>query len=288
MIVLEESNGRSGVRRETVIEKGPAHANPTGLSRKRGMAQPRWSVRSFPLGVRSFGSGACSFRLGVCFFVLMLAALIQPAPAWSITAGQIDDFQDGTTQGWGVGGTPPVPPANVVSGGPDGVGDAYLELNAHGGTGAGSRLAVDNFVQWTGDYLNGGFTHVVLDVILLTSPSVSLRLALSGPGGAFASANPVGVSSFSDWQFIEFSLDPADLIAVSEDATLELTLLNVTGLRLFHSSGPPGLPAGGIPNGDPIAAILGVDNIEVVPEPSGWMMLVAGSGLLSALYRRRR
>ena len=227
-------------------------------------------------------------RLGVCSFVVMLAALAQPAPAWSITAGQIDDFQDGTTQGWSVGGVSPLPPVNVSSGGPDGVGDAYLELGSHGGSGPGSRLAVDNALQWTGDYLNGGFTHIVLDASLFSSRSVSLRLALSGPGGAFASADPVVVTPSGGWQLVEFSLAPEDLIAVSQNATLELTLLNVTSLRLFHSSGPPGLPAGGIPNGETIAAILGVDNIEVVPEPSSWLMLVAGSGLLSALYRRRR
>jgi hypothetical protein len=218
----------------------------------------------------------------------MLAALVQPAPAWSITTGQIDDFQDGTTQGWSVGGVSPLPPINVSSGGPDGIGDAYLELASHGTGGPGSRLAVDNAVQWRGDYLNGAFTHIVLDVSLFSSPSVSLRLALSGHGGAFVSTNAVAVPPFSDWHLIEFSLDPADLVAVSENATLELTLLNVTSLRLFHSSGPPGLPAGGIPNGEPIAAILGVDNIEVVPEPSSWLMLIAGSGLLSALHRRRR
>ena len=182
----------------------------------------------------------------------------------------------------------PLPPVNVSSGGPDGIGDAYLELGSHGGGGPGSRLAVDNAVQWSGDYLNGAFTHIVLDVSLFSSPSVSLRLALSGHGGAFVSANAVAVPAFSDWHFIEFSLDPADLVAVSENATLELTLLNMTSLRLFHSSGPPGLPAGGIPNGERIAATLGVDNIEVVPEPSSWLMLIAGSGLLSALYRRRR
>ena len=226
-------------------------------------------------------------RLGVCCFAVMLGALSQSDPAWSITAGQIDDFQDSTTQGWSVGGTPPVPPMNVSSGGPDGVGDAYLELNSHGGAGAGSRLAVDNAVQWTGDYLNGGFTHIVIDASLFSSPSVSLRLALSGPGGAFVSADPVVVPSFTNWQLIEFSLDPADLIAVPEGGDLDLTLLNVTSLRLFHSSGPPELGLGGIPKGEPIAAILGVDNIEVVPEPSSWLMLVAGSGLLSALYRRR-
>jgi hypothetical protein len=176
----------------------------------------------------------------------------------------------------------------VSSSGPDGIGDRYLELTALGGAGPGSRLAVDNALQWAGNYLHGGFTHVVFDAKLFTSPSVSLRLALSGSGGAFASADPVVVPANSGWQFVEFSLDPADLIAVSENATIDLTLLDMTSLRIFHSSGPPELPVGGIPIGEIIAAKLGVDNIELVPEPSSWQMLIAGVGLLSALYRRRR
>lgn len=195
-------------------------------------------------------------RLGVCYFAVMLGALSQPDPAWSITAGQIDDFQDGTTQGWSVGGTPPVPPMNVSSGGPEGVGDAYLELNSHGGAGAGSRLAVDNAVQWTDDYLNGGFTHIVIDASLFSSPSVSLRLALSGPGGAFVSADPVVVPSFTNWQLIEFSLDPADLIAVPEGGgsrphALERDLASPLPQLRAAGVGPGRHPEGGADRRDP-------------------------------------
>jgi hypothetical protein len=93
--------------------------------------------------------------------------------------------------------------------------------------------------------------------------------------------------AFSGWQLAEFSLDAVDLIAVSEGATLELTLSNVTSLRLFHSAGAPGLPAGGNPNGEPIVASLGVDNIEAVPEPSQPVFLAAGLATLWSLARWR-
>jgi hypothetical protein len=226
-------------------------------------------------------------RLSVCSFIVTLGALAQPAPAWSITAWQIDDFQDGTTAGWGVGVVSPVPPVNVASGGPDGAGDAYLELTSLGGGGPGSRLAVDNDLQWAGDYLAEGITGVVLDANLFSANPVSLRLGLIGPGGAFASATPVVLPAFSGWQLAEFSLDAADLVAVSEGATLNLTLSNVTSLRVFHSAGPPTLPAGGIPNGEPIVASLGFDNIEAIPEPAQPVFLAAGLATLLSLPRWR-
>ena len=226
-------------------------------------------------------------RLGVCSLVVTLGALAQPAPAWSITAGQIDDFQDGTTAGWGVGVVSPVPPVNVASGGPDGVGDAYLELTSLGGIGPGSRLAVDNALQWTGDYLAEGITNVVLDAHVFSANPVSLRLGLIGPGGAFASATPVVLPAFSGWQLAEFSLDAADLVAVSDGATLDLTLSNVASLRVFHSAGPPTLGVNFIPVGEPISASLGVDNIEAVPEPSQPVLLAAGLAALWSLARWR-
>jgi hypothetical protein len=62
-----------------------------------------------------------------------------------------DNFEDGTTQGWFVPGDHPVPPTNILTGGPSGVGDNYLQVTALGGDGPGSRLSVQNFSQWTGD-----------------------------------------------------------------------------------------------------------------------------------------
>ena len=76
----------------------------------------------------------------------------------------IDDFEDGTTAGWHVGDPAqhPAPPVNVSTGGPAGAGDAYLQLQALGGSGAGSRLSVLNLSQWTGDFT--GVPAIEMDV----------------------------------------------------------------------------------------------------------------------------
>jgi hypothetical protein len=84
---------------------------------------------------------------------LLVAMLIYPRLASPVTLGQIDTFEDGTTQNWLVGllGAPhPAPPVNVPTGGPAGVDDNYLLLSAIGGVGAGNRLTAINVSQWGG------------------------------------------------------------------------------------------------------------------------------------------
>ena len=92
----------------------------------------------------------------------LAAALTLAQGAAAVTLGQIDDFEDGTTQGWvvgiGTGATSPVPPVAVATGGPDGADDGYLLLTSVGGFGAGSRLAVINATQWAGDYTTSGIS----------------------------------------------------------------------------------------------------------------------------------
>ena len=106
--------------------------------------------------------------------ILALTALTA-STAWAVPVG-IDDFEDGTTAGWHVGdpGAHPAPPVNVSTGGPAGAGDAYLQLEALGGGGPGSRLSVLNLSQWTGD-----FTSV---------PAIGMDVNNFGPDDLVASA----------------------------------------------------------------------------------------------------
>src|SRR4051794_16073357 len=91
--------------------------------------------------------------------VVMTAAWLWPPFAGAEpVVGQVDTFEDGTTQGWIVNllgqGPPPAAalPTNVPTGGPGGSGDHFLELNSVGGQGAGSRLVALNLdARWTGD-----------------------------------------------------------------------------------------------------------------------------------------
>lgn len=57
--------------------------------------------------------------------LIMIAAFV--APVRAIVVGQIDDFQDGSTQGWGGYAVP----TNVPTGGPSGAGDKYLKLTSN-------------------------------------------------------------------------------------------------------------------------------------------------------------
>jgi hypothetical protein len=99
------------------------------------------------------------FMLRACFVVTIIFGSMTAA-----TIGQVDTFQDGTTMGWFVPGMSPNPPANSPTGGPGGIGDAYLALSSNGGMGPGGRLAVLNDSQWAGDYLAAGIVMISMDV----------------------------------------------------------------------------------------------------------------------------
>ncbi len=219
-------------------------------------------------------------------FVVAVAALAG-RPASAVTLGQVDTFEDGTTQGWVVGvggsqGSHPAPPANVPSNGPAGADDAFLLLNAvGGGEQPGGRLTVLNLSQWTGDYAAAGVTAITMDVLNLGNTDLSLRLLfedpVSGPPSNRA-ASTVGISlpSGGGWTSVVFPIAPGDLTALM--GTVEEALGGATVLRIFHSSSAT-FP------GEPIVAQLGVDNVRAVPEPSSTLLVVCG---LAALAGRRR
>ncbi len=220
-----------------------------------------------------------SGRLSVPILLVGLAACPALAPA-SIVLGQIDDFQDFTEMNWGGGALP----YNVPTDGPGGVGDAYLEVTSTGTGGSGSRLGTFNDFQWTGDYITAGVTGIDLDMRNPGNVALEMRiLLLFGAGGHFTSAVPVVVPPDNQWHNYYLGLTPADLAAVDGGFNANATLSNVPRLLLRHD---PGTPSG--INGAPaIAAILGVDNITAVPEPSTALLLALLGGLTARRPRRR-
>ena len=219
--------------------------------------------------------------------VLVLAlTAFTVSTAWALPVG-IDDFEDGTTAGWHVGDpdSHPAPPVNVPTGGPAGVDDAYLQLQAFGGTGPGSRLSVLNLSQWTGDFTN--IAAIGMDVNNFGPNEVVLRLlfvnfpdAPGPPTDVAWTLAPVVVPSGSDWNMVGFSLDPSNLFAPF--GTVFGALSDVDELRIFHNPDPAfGGPQVGAP---PVVVTLGVDNIGVIlettpiPEPSSMLLMLAGLG----------
>ena len=231
-------------------------------------------------------------RIFMCTLAICAVAITHAAA--SPIAGQIDDFQDGTTMGWAVaalGSPTPAPPINVGSGGPAGVGDAYLQLTSIGGTGPGSRLAAFNGAQWAGDYLAAGIGAIAMDVQNFSAADLFLRLAFEDPVGgppadvAFSTV-PIVLPASSGWMHVVFPIGLTDLSAGL--GSVDTALSNTTLLRLYHSDVPtfpnPVFP---IPA---IVAELGADNIEAlaapVPEPATWLLLFGG--VAAAVRRLRR
>lgn len=212
-------------------------------------------------------------------FALLAVLALGATPARAtIVFGQIDDFEDGTTQFW-TGG---LGPANIPSGGPAGAGDHYLQLVATGGSGPGSRLGAYNDNQWNGDYLAANVSSIEADLRNFGSTGdLSLRLLFFGSGGNFTSTVPLIIPNDGDWHHVIFGITPADLTAVDGGFDVNATLSGTNRLLIRHQVGPPaGSFAGTVIDGE-----MGMDNVTALPEPTT-LGLFLGGLLLTA--RRRR
>ncbi len=212
-------------------------------------------------------------------FGLLAAALTASAPAAAVILGQIDDFQDGTTQGWTSGPMNPNPPINLPDVGPAGPGDDSLQITSVGGIGPGSRFVAFNGTQWAGDYPSAGVDMIVLDVNNLASVTLNLRIALDGAGGRFVTMASVPIAVGSGWQTVALSIAPADLTSAG-GLDVNATLAAVTQLRVISAANPTF-------QGDVITAQGLVDNVIAAPEPAQSILLAAGLALVGLLPRRR-
>ena len=237
-----------------------------------------------------------SSQLATALSLVLVVGLAARAEA--IPVG-VDDFEDGTTMGWFVPGASPLPPINSSTGGPGGLGDAYLQLEANAALpppGAGTRLSVLNSSQWTGNFREAGIVAIAMDVFVAEQEGFAEELTLrllfedfDGPGPpanlALTLANVV-VSAGQGWTTVVFDLSAANL-AQAGFGTVEGALTDVDTMRIFHNPDPsfPG-PGSGIPT---VTTRVGIDNIRAiveVPEPATFALLFGGLG--AALLRSRR
>src|SRR5437870_4753331 len=116
--------------------------------------------------------------------IILSAAIIclLPAAAFGITAGQVDNFQDGTTDNWG---DPAGNSLNIATGGPAGAGDRYMQVSS-GTFGGGPRLITFNQSQWIGNYVSAGVSGVSMDLKNFGPSTIPIRIAIrEGTGGSF-------------------------------------------------------------------------------------------------------
>ncbi len=207
--------------------------------------------------------------------------ILAGSPATAIVQGQMDDFQDGTTQNW-IGGSDPT---NIADGGPDGAGDRYLKLTAQQGPlGTVPVLGTNNRTQWTGNYVAAEVLAVGFDLNNYGPELVALRIALFGPGGTFVTTNEFALDAGSGWTWVEFGLGEADLTCTQDcPGTLAQTLAGVTRVLLRHDPDPISTPG----QSNAVIATLGVDNVTALPEPGSLPLIAAGLALLACTPRRR-
>jgi hypothetical protein len=203
--------------------------------------------------------------------LLALAA----APAQAVSLGQVDDFQAGTTQGWGGGSLT----TNIGTGGPTGAGDRYLQISA-----ASGRLGANVLAPWNGDYTAAGVSALSFDLNNFGPDPVALRITLFGAGGAFTTTSAVVLAPGSGWVTVVFGLGAADLTLTQGIGTLADTLANANTLLIRHDSDPISPPG----QSNPVTATLGIDNVTAVPEPGTAGLLATGLAALAAGGRRSR
>jgi len=213
-----------------------------------------------------------------------LSLLMVTTASAGIVGGQVDDFEEGTAQGWGN----PTDTSGLMLGGPSGAGDTYLNVFTNFNTsGPGSTPAVFNTDQWAGDYIASGVDEISMDLANFTTvhadpTTLNLRLMIfTGFGSIFTTTATVDLANDGAWGTYSFDISEGGVTLVDGGIDYETAMTDVTRLLIRHQ---PGAPAG--INGAPPFPVgnFGVDNITALPTPGG----VAILGMATLLSARRR
>jgi hypothetical protein len=195
--------------------------------------------------------------------ISLLIGVTCPATA-QISAGQLDDFQQGGAQGWQEGASSPNPPQVISTGGPAGAGDAFLQNLSSGSGSAGGKMTVFNTnSRWRGNYIDAGITALEADLNNLGSTPLTIRFDLVRLD-PMTNSQQVFTQGFelepgSGWQRATFSLEIDDLFTSGDPAAI---LSDVRQLRIVHD--PRATPSDPQP---PVSGLLAIDNIRAVGAP---------------------
>ncbi|HJQ79885.1 MAG TPA: hypothetical protein VJ828_08020, partial [Lacipirellulaceae bacterium] len=111
-----------------------------------------WSTRN----LKGLNAGQYDLRRQGLVISLVASFAVAGSPCWAITLGHVDNFNDGTTQGWGVGSAGDFP-VNQPDLGQSGAGDHALWMATAGAGGTVPNLLVFNVsTNWTGNWTAAG------------------------------------------------------------------------------------------------------------------------------------
>lgn len=211
-----------------------------------------------------------------------------------VMSGQMDDFQNGTVQGWIIGnGNPSGFGTSVVSNaGPNGMGDYALDYSSTGGGGISSRMVVFNqTLKWQGNYLQQDIELIRFDVKAEVN-NLNLKIAFQrGTNDNFtriATIDPIVVDAGTGWTSVEIPLAIDNFEIVDNylgNYSISEVLENVSVMRILSSTSSLWL-------GESIAANMQLDNItattslstntfktnnvfEILPNPASSKMTIA-------------
>lgn len=210
-------------------------------------------------------------RIAAALFSCLAGALVCAEPARAVISGQLDTFEDGTSDSWmnGFGDLA------TGTGGPAGAADHFLRIDADG-NGAGGKLVGYNSNQWTGNFVLAGVNSIEMDLkaISITAGAsvLTVRIAFRSATGALISAGASGYVSSAgaviavdgQWHHVVFrfsSLIPINSSGGVPPAPLNTFLRGPAEFRIIHAASPSLV-------GDAIIASMGIDNIHAIPSLS--------------------
>ena len=144
-----------------------------------------------------------------------------------MSANQVDDFEDATTQNWIIGGprSAVFPPANVATDGPNGLDDNYLTYTSTSpemGRSGSKTVLFSAGAQWSSNFTSEGIVAIKFDVRVRIN-DLNLRVAFQGPNGKrICTTNAVSALAGSGWQTFTIPISASDFTAVGEDQELYL------------------------------------------------------------------
>jgi hypothetical protein len=206
----------------------------------------------------------CLYNKGFCIGLITAALTALSASASLLT--QIDTFDSGL-ENWAGMVQPGGSLTNVATGGPDGTGDAYLQI-LRDSVPYEFHIATYNTNQWAGDYVTECITalRVGINHIAGTDP-LRIRIMIWGDGGVWGSTSTTPLpAAGGGWNTYTFGLTASDLVHVSGGTTnLSDTLSTVNRIQIRHDYDGLPTPPGSHPQH--VHGTLGIDNMEAISEP---------------------
>ena len=182
-----------------------------------------------------------------------------------VSAGQTDDFEDETRQGWAVGNAA-ISQITNQAGGQTGATDNFLQYiaNSNGG-GPGGKMIIFNRDQWTGNYTSESIVELRFDAKVEGTTDLELRFSLSNQTGAgdgsgirMSTTNAISITAGSGWNSYTMPINASDftIFEGGGNGTTADVLANVAEARILHALSPNWFGTG------VVSGTLQLDNIS--------------------------